>query len=99
MKIEGTCNTCGRTFLLSQIGPQSEAPGRCPFCGAHFARHYTTLLPETVEEAEAAAEHFVAAVNKLQSLQTGFRIDFEGLLKMLQEQVRSGEGNTPSVQV
>ncbi|MEA2508459.1 MAG: hypothetical protein QOG21_541 [Actinomycetota bacterium] len=99
MKIEGTCNTCGRTFLLSQIGLESEAPGRCPFCGAHFARHYTTLLPETVEEAEAAAAHFVAAVNRLQALQTGFRIDFEGLLKVLEEQVRSGEGNTPSVQV
>jgi hypothetical protein len=99
MKIEGTCNTCGRTFLLSQIGLESEAPGRCPFCGAHFARHYTTLLPETVEAAEAAAAHFVAAVNRLQALQTGFRIDFEGLLKVLEEQVRSGEGNTPTVQV
>ena len=99
MKIEGTCNTCGRTFLLSQIGLSSDAPGRCPFCGAHFARHYTTLLPETVEEAEAAASHFVSAVNKLQSLQTGFHIDFEGLLRMLQEQVRSGEGNAPSVEV
>ncbi|MEA2486247.1 MAG: hypothetical protein QOD46_1358 [Actinomycetota bacterium] len=98
MKIEGTCNTCGRTFLLSQIGLDSEAPGRCPFCGAHFARHYTTLLPETVEEAEAAAAHFVSAVNKLQSLQTGFRIDFESLLRVLEEQVRSGEGNTPIVQ-
>ncbi|HEX3327940.1 MAG TPA: hypothetical protein VHV50_13190 [Actinomycetota bacterium] len=99
MKIEGTCNTCGRTFLLSQIGTGSEAPGRCPFCGAHFARHYTTLLPEAVEDAEAAAAHFISAVNKLQALQTGFRIDYEGLLKMLQEQVRSGEGNTPRAQV
>jgi hypothetical protein len=98
MKIEGRCNTCGRTFLLSQIGRGSDAPGRCPFCGAHFARHYTTLLPESVEEAEAAAAHFVAAVNRLQSLQTGFQIDFEGLLKMLQEQVRAGEGSTPSVE-
>jgi DNA-directed RNA polymerase subunit RPC12/RpoP len=99
MKIEGKCNTCGRTFLLSQIGLHSEAPGRCPFCGAHFARHYTTLLPESVEEAELAASRFVAAVNKLQSLQTGFQIDFEGLLKTLQEQVRAGQGNTPSVDV
>lgn len=99
MKIEATCNTCGRTFQLSQIGLDSEAPGRCPFCGAHFARHYTTLLPETVEEAEAAAAHFVSAVNKLQALQTGFRIDFEGLLRTLEEQVRSDQGNTSSVQL
>ncbi len=99
MKIEGKCNTCKRTFQLSQIGLDSEAPGRCPFCGAHFARHYTTLLPEAVEEAEAAAAHFVHAVNKLQSLQTGFQIDFESLLRTLEEQVRSGEGNTSSVQL
>jgi DNA-directed RNA polymerase subunit RPC12/RpoP len=98
MKIEAKCNTCGRTFQLSQIGHGSDAPGRCPFCGAHFARHYTTLLPESVEEAEASAAHFITAINKLQSLQTGFQIDFEGLLKMLQEQVRAGEGNSPSIQ-
>jgi hypothetical protein len=91
MKIEAKCETCGRTFLLSQIGPDSDAPGRCPFCGAHFARHYTTVLTDTVNDAEVAARHFVSVLGRLQSMETGFDIDIEGLLKELAQQVRAHE--------
>jgi hypothetical protein len=91
MKIEAKCNTCGRTFLLSQIGPDSDAPGRCPFCGTHFARHYTGLLTESVSESEIAARRFVAALGRLQGMETGFDIDIEGLLAELGEQVRAHE--------
>ncbi len=91
MKIEAKCNTCGRTFVLSQIGPDSDAPGRCPFCGTHFARHYTGLLIESVVEAEAAAQHVVAALGRLQGMETGFDIDIEGLLATLGDQVRARE--------
>jgi hypothetical protein len=91
MRIEATCDTCGRTFLLSQIGPDSDAPGRCPFCGAHFARHYTTLLTETVDEAESAASHFVSVLGRLQAMETGFDIDIDGLLAAVAEQVRANE--------
>lgn len=80
MKIEATCNTCSRTFLLSQIGPESDAPGRCPFCGARFGRHYTTVLPEAVAGTESSAANFVHMLGRLQSLETGFDIDIEGLL-------------------
>ncbi|HEX2270578.1 MAG TPA: hypothetical protein VHH35_13620 [Pyrinomonadaceae bacterium] len=89
MKIEAKCETCGRTFLLSQIGPDSDAPGRCPFCGAHFARHYTTLLVDAVTDAEVAATHFVNTLGRLQAMQTGFDIDIESLLARVAEQVRS----------
>lgn len=89
MKIEATCNTCDRTFLLSQIGPDSDAPGRCPFCGARFGRHYTTVLPETVGGAENAAAGFVNMLGRLQSIETGFDIDIEGLLKTIAEEVRN----------
>jgi hypothetical protein len=89
MKIEATCNTCERTFLLSQIGPDSDAPGRCPFCGARFGRHYTTVLPEAVAGAENAAGQFVHMLGRLQSLETGFDIDIEGLLKTIAVEVRS----------
>jgi hypothetical protein len=91
MKIEATCDTCGRTFLLSQIGPESDAPGRCPFCGAHFARHYTTVLTDVVDDAEVAAQHFVNVLGRLQSMETGFDIDIEGLLTELADQVRDHE--------
>ncbi len=91
MKIEATCDTCGRTFLLSQIGPESDAPGRCPFCGARFGRHYTTVLPETVGRAEASADEFVRALGRLQAMATGFDIDLEGLLARVAKAVREHE--------
>lgn len=91
MKIEATCNTCDRTFLLSQIGPESDAPGRCPFCGARFGRHYTTILPEAVEGAETSAARFVHILGRLQNLETGFDIDIEGLLKTISDEVRQHE--------
>ncbi|MDQ3941061.1 MAG: hypothetical protein M3238_06915 [Actinomycetota bacterium] len=89
MKIEATCDTCKRTFLLSQIGPESDAPGRCPFCGARFARHYSTVLVDAVQEAEVAAAQFVLSLGRLQAMETGFDIDIEGLLRTLSRDVRS----------
>jgi hypothetical protein len=91
MKIEATCDTCNRTFLLSQIGPDSDAPGRCPFCGARFGRHYTTVLPEAVAEAERAATLLVHALGRLQAIETGFDIDLEGFLADLGRSVRDQE--------
>src|SRR5687768_6512429 len=91
MKIEATCNTCDRRFLLSQIGPQSDAPGRCPFCGARFARHYSTVLTEAVEEAETAASRFVQVLARLQSMETGFDLDLEGLVSTIAEQARAND--------
>ncbi|MDQ3985304.1 MAG: hypothetical protein M3280_02245 [Actinomycetota bacterium] len=91
MKIEAKCNTCGRTFLLSQIGEESDAPGRCPFCGARFARHYSSVLVETVQAAEVAAANFVHVLSRLQSIETGFEIDIDGLLSDVSERVRSHE--------
>ncbi|MFN2390177.1 MAG: hypothetical protein ABR575_11310 [Actinomycetota bacterium] len=91
MKIQATCNTCDRAFILSQIGPDSDAPGRCPFCGAHFARHYTTVLVDTVGAAERAASAFVDALGRLQGIDTGFEIDVEDLLRSMNEQVRGND--------
>lgn len=88
MKIEATCDTCERTFLLSQIGPDSDAPGRCPFCGARFARHYSTVLAETVREAENAAQRFESVLGRLKSIETGFDIHFDRMLRSLEDSVR-----------
>ncbi len=88
MKIKATCQTCGREFYLSQIGPDSDAPGRCPFCGARFARHYSTILVDAVREAEATGSKFVHALGRLESLKTGFDIDVEGVLEELAGQLR-----------
>lgn len=97
MKIEAKCDTCHRTFLLSQIGPESDAPGRCPFCGARFARHYSTVLVEAVDHAENSAAAFVATLGKLQAMETGFDLDIEGLLKTVAEQVRGHDTHASTV--
>ncbi|HET7481235.1 MAG TPA: hypothetical protein VFK89_00105 [Actinomycetota bacterium] len=91
MKIEAECDTCHRTLLLSQIGPDSETPGRCPFCGARFARHYSTVLVEAVREAELATVRFIQALGRLQAMETGFDIDIERVLKDVDNQVRAHE--------
>ena len=91
MKIEAKCDRCSRTFLLKQIGPESDAPGRCPFCGKRFARHYSTVLVDAVEDAEDSAVRFVNTIARLQSMETGFDIDIEGLLATVSEQVREQE--------
>ena len=91
MKIDATCDTCGRKFLLAQIGPDSDAPGRCPFCGARFGRHYTTVLVEATQESELATERFIHSLRRLVSMETGFDIDVDGLLKELGDQVRAGD--------
>lgn len=92
MKIQAKCRTCGRDFLLSQIGPDSDTPGRCPFCGAHFARHYSSLLVDSVKETEESATHFLRAVSQLQALDTGFDIDVDGFIDYLVEQIRGSRG-------
>jgi hypothetical protein len=93
LKIEATCDNCRRTFLLSQIGPESDAPGRCPFCGQRFARHYSTVLVDAVADAELAAAHFVHNLGRLQAMETGFDIDIEALLRSLSETVRAHDSH------
>lgn len=88
MRLEATCNTCGRTFLLVQILPEPDGTGgRCPFCGARFGRHYLAMLPEAVRTAETAADRFATAVRRLNEIHPGFRMDVGKLLAQLQEEV------------
>lgn len=91
MKIEAKCETCGRKFLLGQIGPDSDAPGRCPFCGARFGRHYTTVLVEAAQDSEQATSRFVHSLRRLLSMETGFDIDVDKLLHDLTEHVQAGD--------
>lgn len=94
MKVQGKCDTCGRTFLLSQIGPQSDAPGRCPFCGARFARHYNSVLIDAISEVEIQTPRFINVLAKLQAMETGFDIDMPGLLASLEREVLRNEKAT-----
>lgn len=92
MKIEARCRTCDRHFLLSQIGPASDAPGRCPFCGARFAPAFTPFLVGAVPQAESAATQFVQALGRLQAMETGFEIDIESVNSDVARAVWASEG-------
>ncbi len=76
---------------MSQIGPQSDAPGRCPFCGARFARHYNSVLIDAVSEVEIQTPRFISVLAKLQAMETGFDIDMPALLASLEEEVLRNE--------
>jgi hypothetical protein len=74
---------------LGQIGPESEAPGRCPFCGARFARHYNAQLIESVENAEKASVYFINALEKVRSMETGFEIDESKLAEAVMKHIKA----------
>ena len=92
MKLEAVCNTCRRKFLLTEILPPPEGTGgRCPFCGAHFGRHYVAALPDLVRSVEAAADTFAASFNRLADLHPGFDLNAEDFLKRLSAELVAGE--------
>jgi hypothetical protein len=88
MKLEAVCETCGRTFLLSEIVPPPQGTGgRCPFCGAHFARHYVASLPGLVRTVEADADAFVTSFNRLLEMHPGFHVSTQEFLRRLTEEL------------
>lgn len=87
MNLEATCETCDRPFLLAQILPEpAGTSGRCPSCGARFARHYVAILPEAAKSADAAAGAFVAALQRLNDMHPGFKLDIGAILARLSDE-------------
>jgi hypothetical protein len=87
MRLEATCQNCGRRFLLAQIKPEPEGTGgRCPFCGFRFGRHYVQVLPEVVDRAEHASDAFESALEQLHDMHPGFEVDYASILKRLAEE-------------
>ena len=92
MKVEGVCNTCGRRFALVQLLPEPEGTGgRCPFCGSQFGRHYLSVLPSSIKDAEAGVDTLAAAIDRLQGMRPGFRVDVKALMRQFAEEVSTAE--------
>ncbi|MGH2768236.1 MAG: hypothetical protein ACRDIF_04680 [Actinomycetota bacterium] len=88
MRMEATCQTCRRRFLLAQILPAPEGTsGRCPFCGANYGRHYLAMLPSAIRTAETAAETFVASLKRLNDTNPGFSVDVRKLMEGIEAEV------------
>lgn len=87
MNLQATCDKCSRRFALVQILPEPEGTsGRCPFCGFHFARHYVSLLPKAIKDAENALEQLLSAVSMLKGIEPGFTLDTRELAHSLLEE-------------
>ena len=92
MKLEAVCNTCGRTFLLTEILPPPEGTGgRCPNCGTHFGRHYVAALPGLIRAAEADADAFASSFNRLMDLHPGFTPSGAEFLRRLAAELENPE--------
>jgi len=46
---------------------------------------------ESVQNAELAATQFVQMIGRLQNMETGFKIDLDGLMKTLTRQTQDNE--------
>ena len=72
MKIRGTCSMCGRDFLVQEV---LDSQGHCPSCGRPFQPHYTAVLAEALQQAEAAGGSLENALEKLAGMAPAFVLD------------------------
>ena len=91
MKLKGTCQNCGREFLVQQV---LESQGHCPWCGRPFQPHYTAVLAEALLLAEDAGNTLENALEKIAGMKPRFVLDEKSLLadiEMYLQQIREGE--------
>ncbi len=91
MKIRGTCQNCGRDFLVRQV---LESQGHCPWCGKPFQPHYTAVLAEALAHAEAAGSSLENALEKIAGMGPSLVLDENSVLGEAQAhlaELRKGE--------
>ena len=87
MKIKGTCGNCGREVLPEQI---FEAGGHCPWCGREFNKDYTSMLIQSLAQAESAGGAFQEALEQIAEIDDlNLDLDEEAILEPLREALRS----------
>ena len=62
MKIRGTCQICGRDFLVQQV---LDSGGHCWNCGNPYSPQYTAVLAQALEVAERAGGALEAALERI----------------------------------
>ena len=71
MKIRGTCDSCGRDFLVEQV---IDSGGECPWDGTPFAPDYAVTLVDALRDAEAAGSRLQRALETVADLHPRFRL-------------------------
>jgi len=91
VKIKGTCERCGREFLVQQV---LDSHGHCPWDGQPFNPDYTAVLAETLKMAEEAGATLENALEKIAGMRPAFALDEDSVLVGLErhlEEIRRGE--------
>jgi hypothetical protein len=91
MKIRGTCQMCGRDFLVQQV---VESGGHCPWCGRPFQPDYTAVLAEALQMAEIAGGMLANALEKVSGMDPKLVLDEDSILAEIRahiEELREGE--------
>lgn len=86
MRIKGTCSNCRKDLLIEQV---VGSAGRCPWCGFVFQAHYTVVLAQALQQADAAADALEAALKYIADLKPAFELDEESILEPLREAIRT----------
>jgi hypothetical protein len=81
MRIVAVFNNCQRDLLLSQLVEDPQITGRCPWCGALLAPHYSLLLADAVRRAERAGAELVRALAQLGEGWARLQIGPESLIR------------------
>ncbi|MGQ0669727.1 MAG: hypothetical protein ACT4PO_08670 [Actinomycetota bacterium] len=82
MKIKGTCQSCGREFLVEQV---LQNGGRCPWDGKPFQPDYAAVLVEALRAAEAAGSTLENALEKTADIHPGFVLHADSVLSLVRE--------------
>ena len=90
MKIKGTCERCGREFLVQQV---LASQGHCPWDGSPFQPDYTAVLAETLKMAEDAGATLENALEKMAGMKPAFVLDEDSVLSEIEghlDEIRRG---------
>ena len=91
MKIKGTCERCGREFLVQQV---LDSQGHCPWDGKAFQPDYTAVLAETLKLAEDAGATLENALEKIAGMKPALVLDEDSVLSEIEahlDEIRRGE--------
>lgn len=84
MKIRGTCNRCGRDFLVEQV---IEVGGECPWDGEPFSPDYAAVLVDALRDAEEAGTELERALRSVADLGPAFTFEASSVVSELKEQI------------
>lgn len=95
MRIEATCNHCGRDFYFGQlVAARPDDADRCPHCGRHLG---VPRLRPVVAAAETALGALVSALRELAGHQPAFRLNPESVLEPVREALAAWAAPTSRV--